>query len=167
MDMEKEFRTFRDDIDAAVKSIIEVVKATRVDALSMENFAEVKKDDQKDDAEKVKASTSDLLSMEQPTRREEDNQKDEVEKPSKPIPPTFKCVKTQGLGVKISEDAKAKIRDGLSYDRYSESPSVKVAKMVPCKQVKAYKVEKFILLSDESVAPTDGCAKTGKVLHLI
>ncbi|CAL1383013.1 unnamed protein product [Linum trigynum] len=72
MNMENEFRAFRDDIGVAVKSIMEIVKTTRVDALSREQPAEVKKEDKKDEAVKVKASTVDL-STEQPARREEDN----------------------------------------------------------------------------------------------
>ncbi|CAI0462174.1 unnamed protein product [Linum tenue] len=101
MKMEKEFQTFRDDIHVAVKLIIEEVKATRVDALSREQLAEVKKDDKKDEVEKVKASIVDLFSTEAAYQREKDNQKDEVEKSSEPIPPTSEGVKTQWLGVNI------------------------------------------------------------------
>ncbi|CAI0483760.1 unnamed protein product, partial [Linum tenue] len=62
-----------------------------------------------------------------------------------------------GLGVKNWGEAEGEIGD----DSFSESPSVKVVKKSPCKQVKASKV-KFILLSDESVATNDGCAKNVK-----
>ncbi|CAI0476274.1 unnamed protein product, partial [Linum tenue] len=158
MNMENEFREFRDEIGTAVKSIIEAVNATTGDSLSSEQPTELKKNDQKDVADNVKASAVVLLSMEQLIRGEKGNQKGEVEKPSEPIYPTSQCVKTQGLGVKIWGEAEGEIGD----DSCSESPYVKVVKKSPCKQAKVSKVEKFILLSNESVAANDGWPKTVK-----
>ncbi|CAI0393850.1 unnamed protein product, partial [Linum tenue] len=72
------------------------------------------------------------------------------------ISPTLECVKT--AKVENSGEAEGEIGD----ERCSESPSVKVVKKSPCKQPKASQVEKFILLSDESVAANDGCSKAVK-----
>ncbi|CAL1395204.1 unnamed protein product [Linum trigynum] len=135
--MEYEFQAFKDKIGTAVNSIIEAEKATTSDPLSREQPTELKKNDMKDEADNVKASAVDLLSTEQLIRGKRGNQKDEVEKQIEPISPTSECVKTQGLGVKISGEAKGKSGD----DSCSESPSVKVVKKSHCKQAKASKVE--------------------------